>query len=99
MVDRAANELGGVDILCNIAGVPCDAPLATVSEEELDRMVGINVKGVLFGCQAALPVMKERGGGAIVNVSSTGIDFGKLGNGVFVWRMARKKKRLLLTSK
>jgi len=38
---------------------------------------------VLFGCQAALPVMKERGGGAIVNVSSTGIDFGKLGNGVY----------------
>jgi 3-oxoacyl-[acyl-carrier protein] reductase len=88
MVDRALNELGGVDIMCNIAGVPCDAPLATVSEEELDRMVGVNVKGVLFGCQAALGAMKDRGGGAIVNVSSTGIDFGKLGNGVYAMTKA-----------
>jgi len=67
------NELGGVDVMCNIAGVPCDAPLATVSEEELDRMVGINMKGVLFGCQAALPAMKARSYGRIINISSSAI--------------------------
>lgn len=43
-------------------------------EAELDRVIGINLKGVFFGCQAALRHMVPRGQGNIVNVSSSGID-------------------------
>ncbi|HEV8296360.1 MAG TPA: glucose 1-dehydrogenase [Acidimicrobiales bacterium] len=87
-VDAAVARFGGLDIMCNIAGVPSDGPMADVPEEEVDRIIGINVKGVLFGCQAALPAMKARGGGAIVNVSSTGIDVARFGNGLYAMSKA-----------
>jgi 3-oxoacyl-[acyl-carrier protein] reductase len=83
MVRTASERFGGLDILANVAGVPCDVPLSEASEEEVDRVIGINLKGVLFGCQAAAPAMKARGGGAIVNVSSTGIDVARFGNGLY----------------
>jgi 3-oxoacyl-[acyl-carrier protein] reductase len=83
MVRTATERFGGLDILCNVAGVPSDGPMADVTEEEVDRVIGINLKGVLFGCQAAAPPMRARGGGAIVNVSSTGIDVSRYGNGLY----------------
>ena len=82
-VDRAVAEFGSADIYCNIAGIPCDAPVSDISEAELDRMIGINLKGVFFGCQAAMRVMKAQGSGNIVNVSSTGIDVTQFGNGIY----------------
>ncbi len=83
-VDRAVAEFGSADIYCNIAGIPCDVLVSEISEADLDRMIGINLKGVLFGCQAAMRVMKAQGtGGNIVNVSSTGIDITALGNGIY----------------
>jgi len=83
MVQAAVDRFGGLDILANVAGVPCDTPLSEVAEDEIDRVLGINLKGVLFGCQAAAPAMRVRGGGAIVNVSSTGIDVARFGNGLY----------------
>ena len=74
LVSRAAEELGGLDILCNVAGVPADGPLRDLSEDEFDRVVAINVKGTLFACQAAAKVMETRGGGSIINVASAAID-------------------------
>jgi 3-oxoacyl-[acyl-carrier protein] reductase len=87
-VQRAVDQHGGLDIMCNVAGVPSDGPMAEVPEDEVDRIIGINVKGVLFGCQAAAPAMKARGGGAIVNVSSTGIDVPRFGNGLYAMSKA-----------
>ena len=49
-----------IDALCNVAGVPSDGHIEDVTEDELDRVVAINLKGVVFGCQAALRVMKPR---------------------------------------
>lgn len=82
-VDRAARELGGLDVLCNVAGVPSDGPLAEVTDAEFDRVLGINLKGVLYGCQAALRVMGPQGAGSIINVSSAVIDAPTAGYGVY----------------
>jgi 3-oxoacyl-[acyl-carrier protein] reductase len=74
LVALAVREWGGLDVMANVAGVPSDGPLADVTEAELDRVLAINVKGTLFGCQAAVPAMAARGGGSIVNVASGAID-------------------------
>ena len=79
VTDRAAIEAGvaavddrwgGVDILVNNAGVFNMAPLGEVTPEDYRRQFDINVGGTIFACQAAVPSMRRRGGGAIVNFSS-----------------------------
>ena len=71
LVERATREMGGLHVMCNVAGVPADGPLGELEEEEFDRVVGVNVKGTLFGCQAALAAMaKSEAGGSIINVST-----------------------------
>ena len=74
LVATALREWDRLDVMANVAGVPSDGPLADVTEAELDRVIAINVKGTLFGCQAAVPAMAARGGGSIVNVASGAID-------------------------
>ncbi len=74
LVERATEDWGGLDILCNVAGVPADGPLRELKEDEFDRVVGVNVKGTLFGCQAAAAAMASRGAGSIINVASAAID-------------------------
>jgi 3-oxoacyl-[acyl-carrier protein] reductase len=74
MVDLAVSTYGSLDAMCNVAGVPNDGPLHEAPLAEYERVFDINVKGVLNGCQAAARAMKAQGRGAIVNVSSTGID-------------------------
>jgi 3-oxoacyl-[acyl-carrier protein] reductase len=74
LVDRAVSEFGRLDIMANVAGVGHAQPVADITEDEFDRIMAINLKGVLFGCQAALKVMVPQGSGSIVNVASTVID-------------------------
>jgi 3-oxoacyl-[acyl-carrier protein] reductase len=74
VVDRAVKEFGQLDIMCNVAGVGYAKPVVDITEADFDRVMGINLKGVLFGCQAALRQMIPRKTGAIVNVASTAID-------------------------
>ncbi len=74
LVARATNEWGRLDVMCNVAGVPSDGPLSALSEAEFDRVVAINLKGTLFGCQAAVRAMTPRGAGSIINVASGAID-------------------------
>jgi 3-oxoacyl-[acyl-carrier protein] reductase len=74
LVARASTEWGRLDVMCNVAGVPSDGPLGDLSESEFDRVVGINLKGTLFGCQAAVRAMRPRGSGSIINVASGAID-------------------------
>jgi 3-oxoacyl-[acyl-carrier protein] reductase len=83
LVDRCLERFGGLDVMCNVAGVPSDGLIEDVTEAELDRVLDINLKGVFFGCQAAMRAMKPRRRGVIVNVSSTGIDVPVPGNGVY----------------
>lgn len=70
-IGHASDYLGGLDALINNAGVidPI-GPLAGGDPEGWDRLIDTNLKGVYHGLRAALPVMRARGGGVIVNVSS-----------------------------
>jgi 3-oxoacyl-[acyl-carrier protein] reductase len=74
---------GRLDVLCNVAGVPSDGPLGSLAETEFDRVLAINLKSVLFGCQAALPLMAAQGAGSIVNVASAVIDAPTAGYGLY----------------
>jgi 3-oxoacyl-[acyl-carrier protein] reductase len=65
-----ADELGGVDILINNAGVGFFKPVAETSVDEWHRTLDTNLSGVFYCCRAALPLMKARGGGWIINISS-----------------------------
>src|SRR5688572_7160496 len=58
-VDAAVDTYGRVDAMCNIAGIPLDRLIAEATEEELERIIAVNLKGVFFGCQAAVRVMSE----------------------------------------
>src|SRR5262245_3038627 len=83
LVARAIAEFGRLDVLCNVAGVPSDGLLAEVGDAELDRVLGVNLKGTLYACQAALRVMSARKSGSIVNVTSAVIDAPAAGYGVY----------------
>jgi len=74
LVQRAVDHFGALDVMANIAGVLLYKSLPDTDEADLDRVLGVNLKGVVFGCQAGLRVMGERGGGSIVNMASTAID-------------------------
>ncbi|MFK7895814.1 MAG: SDR family NAD(P)-dependent oxidoreductase [Myxococcota bacterium] len=83
VVDRATTEFGGLDVLCNVAGIPADGLLESISDEDFERILGVNLKGTLYGCQAAIPAMTKRGGGSIINVSSGAIDLPKAMYGAY----------------
>lgn len=83
LVSRAAREFGGLDVICNVAGIPCDGRLEALDEKAFDRILGVNLKGTLYGCQAAIPLLVKRGGGSIVNVSSGAIDLPVAGYGAY----------------
>jgi clavulanate-9-aldehyde reducatase len=69
-VESAHSELGGLGILVNNAGVMLLGPVEGADTEDWRRMVEVNVLGLLYTTHAALPLMRDGGGGDIVNVSS-----------------------------
>jgi NADP-dependent 3-hydroxy acid dehydrogenase YdfG len=71
-IDAALAEYGRVDVIVNNAGVMPLSPMNSLKVDEWDRMVDVNIKGVLYGIAAALPVMNRQGYGHIINVSSIG---------------------------
>jgi NAD(P)-dependent dehydrogenase (short-subunit alcohol dehydrogenase family) len=69
--DAAVAAAGTLDILVNNVGIGGnDGPAHTVAEEAFDRILSVNLKGVLNGIAAAIPGMRDRKSGAIVNISS-----------------------------
>jgi NAD(P)-dependent dehydrogenase (short-subunit alcohol dehydrogenase family) len=80
-VATAVREFGGVDILCNVAGIGGDPfPLTEVPDERVVRQFEVNFFGPYLFMKHAIPSMVERGGGAIVNIGSVSALFGNKGN-------------------
>lgn len=72
LVDRTVEQFGGLDYAYNNAGVEGhQAPIAEMTDAEFRRVVDINLFGVFYGMKYEIPRMAERGGGVIVNCSST----------------------------
>jgi 3-oxoacyl-[acyl-carrier protein] reductase len=63
-------KFGGIDVLVNSAGVGVGVPIAEMPHDEWDRIIGTNLTGVFNCCKAAIPHLRARGGGWIVNISS-----------------------------
>ncbi len=70
--EAARRRFGHVDVIVNNAGVMPLSAMAALKVEEWDRMVDVNIKGVLYGIAAVLPEMTARGSGHIVNIASIG---------------------------
>ena len=70
-VATAVRKYGGLHVLVNNAGILIRKSIEETTEEEWDRIMAINVKGVFLGTKHAIPEMRKAGGGSIVNISST----------------------------
>lgn len=70
MFTKAEREFGGIDILINNAGIGAFKKAEETSVEEWNATIGTNLSGVFFCCREALPQLKKRGGGYIINIGS-----------------------------
>ena len=70
--EEARREYGHIDVLINNAGVMPLSLMSSLKVDEWDRMVDVNIKGVLYGIAAVLQEMNERGSGHIINIASIG---------------------------
>jgi NADP-dependent 3-hydroxy acid dehydrogenase YdfG len=70
LVDSAVRTFGRIDVMINNAGLMPQAPLEQLKVDEWDRMIDVNIKGVMYGIAAALPHMQRQKAGHFINVSS-----------------------------
>ena len=70
LVDSAVQNFGRIDVMINNAGLMPSSPLERLKIEDWDRMIDVNIKGVLYGIAAALPYMQKQMAGHFINVSS-----------------------------
>lgn len=70
--DAAVQEFGRIDVIINNAGIMPLSPMASLKVDEWDRMIDVNIRGVLHGIAAVLPVMNSQRSGQVINISSIG---------------------------
>ncbi|MEG6584362.1 SDR family NAD(P)-dependent oxidoreductase [Dendrosporobacter sp. 1207_IL3150] len=79
MIEQTIAEFGQLDILINNAGIVQTGPVTSITEDEWERVMGVNAKGVFLCCQAVLPLMMKQSNGKILNIASVA---GKRGGGL-----------------
>jgi NAD(P)-dependent dehydrogenase (short-subunit alcohol dehydrogenase family) len=87
LVQAAVSQYGGVDVLVNNAGIFPRATLEETTEELWDQIFDVNLKGVFFCCKHAMPVMRERGGGSVINIGSINAYVG--GGNLFAYSISK----------
>ena len=90
MTKHAEAIFGGIDILVTAAGITGFGSAATLAEEQWDRILAINLKGVFLSCQAVIAPMRRRGSGRIVNIGSI---LGKNGGNARPWIAPEEQTR------
>src|SRR5215469_9020197 len=93
LVDKAVQTYRRIDVMINNAGLMPQSPLERLKIDEWNRMIDVNIKGVLYGIAAALPYMKEQKSGHIINVSS--VAGHKVGPGFAVYAATKFAVRAL----
>ncbi len=88
LIDRALGEFGRVDIVANIAGAMFPGLLEDVKDDQIDAGIDLNIRSVIYGCQAGVRAMKDQGSGVIINVSSGAIDLAYEGIGIYAFTKA-----------
>lgn len=79
LVADTVSTHGRLDVYANVAGIYRRGEVLSITDDDLDAIFAVNLKGTLYGCQAAARVMIEQGGGSIINVASGAIDTGASG--------------------
>ena len=93
LVDQAVKLHGRIDVIINNAGLMPHSPLERGKIEDWDRMIDVNIKGVLYGIAAALPYMKDQKSGHVINVSS--VAGHKVGPGGAVYAATKHAVRVI----
>jgi 3-oxoacyl-[acyl-carrier protein] reductase len=79
LVDAAVTEFGALDVMVNNAGITRDATMRKMTEDQFDQVIAVHLKGTWNGTRLAAGIMREAGGGAIINISSISGKVGLMG--------------------
>ncbi|OZD65519.1 3-oxoacyl-ACP reductase FabG [Rhodococcus sp. 06-1460-1B] len=79
LVDAAVASFGSIDVMVNNAGITRDATMRKMTEEQFDQVIDVHLKGCWNGTRIAAGVMRENGGGSIINLSSISAKVGFVG--------------------
>ena len=83
LIDEAVKQFGGLDIVVNSAGVRTNGSITEITEEQWDRTIGVNLKGVFVISRLAIPEMIKRGGGVILNIGARSGMAGQAGRAAY----------------
>lgn len=83
LIDEAVKQFGGLDIVVNSAGVRTNGSITEITEEQWDRTISVNLKGVFVISRLAIPEMIKRGGGVILNIGARSGMAGQAGRAAY----------------